>query len=76
MIKDINYCSIEPLMNGDSIDTTVVVRNRMEPQGCTLIQKEGFAEVKMKDRPIWAVAPGQIASFYSADVLLASGFIL
>jgi tRNA-specific 2-thiouridylase len=76
MIKDINYCSIDPLQEGDSMDTTVVVRNRMAPQNCTLLQKEGFAEVRMKDRPIWAVASGQIASFYSDDVLLASGFIL
>jgi tRNA-specific 2-thiouridylase len=76
LVKDLNYCSIEPLNEGESLDAKVVVRNKMEPQDCHLVQKDGFAEVKMKEKPIWAVAPGQIASFYSDDVVVASGFIL
>jgi tRNA-specific 2-thiouridylase len=74
-VKDLNYCSIEPLKTGESIEAKVVVRNKMEPQDCYLIQKDGFAEVTMKEKPIWAVAPGQIASFYLDDAVLASGFI-
>jgi len=75
LVKDINYCSIEPLKEGESVDAEVVVRNRMEPQDCILTQRGGFAEVRMRGKPIWAIAPGQIASFYSDDVVLASGFI-
>jgi tRNA-specific 2-thiouridylase len=74
-VKDLNYCSIDPLKIGQSLDAEVAVRNRMEPQTCRITQKDGFAEVIMAENPIWAICPGQIASFYSEGVLLASGFI-
>ncbi|MCX6773857.1 MAG: tRNA 2-thiouridine(34) synthase MnmA [Candidatus Micrarchaeota archaeon] len=74
-VKDLNYCSIDPLSIGQSLDAEVAVRNKMEPQSCRIMQKDGFAEVIMAENPIWAICPGQIASFYSGGVLLASGFI-
>ncbi len=75
-VGPINWCSVPPLKEGESMDVEVVVRNRMEPQSAAITQRAGYAEVKMKEKPIWAVAPGQIAAFYSGDAVLGGSFIL
>jgi tRNA-specific 2-thiouridylase len=75
-VGNINWSSVEPLKAGETMDCQVVIRNKMEPQDAVIIQNNSFAEVKMRGRPIWAVAPGQVAAFYSGDVVLGGGFIL
>jgi tRNA-specific 2-thiouridylase len=74
-VGPINWCSAPPLNEGESMDVEVVVRNRMEPQEATITQKKDYADVKMK-KPIWAVAPGQVAAFYSGGVVAGGSFIL
>jgi tRNA-specific 2-thiouridylase len=71
-----NWCSMEPLEKGESLDCQVIVRNRMEPHDCTLANHGDFVEATMRNRKIWAVAPGQIAAFYSGDVALCGASIL
>lgn len=74
-VENVNWCSIAPLNENESVDCQVVVRNRMEPQDAEVIQRKGFAEVTMRGKPAWAVAPGQIAAFYSGDIVLGGGII-
>jgi len=75
-VGNINWSSVEPLRTGETMDCQVVVRNRMEPQDAAIIQNNGFAEIRMRGKPIWAVAPGQVAAFYSGDLVLGGATIL
>ena len=75
-VGNINWSSVEPLKAGERMDCQVVVRNKMEPQDAAIIQDKGFAEVKMRGKPVWAVAPGQVAAFYFGDVVIGGGIII
>ncbi|MGV8176786.1 MAG: tRNA 2-thiouridine(34) synthase MnmA [Candidatus Bilamarchaeaceae archaeon] len=71
-ISGLNWVSVSPKKK---LQCSVIVRNRMKPEPCTLIAGEnGEAMVEMK-RHIWAVAPGQLAVFYKKDLVLAGGWI-
>ena len=58
----------------DYRDIQVKVRYNSDSFGCTLKIKDSKAEVNLKDR-IDAITPGQVASFYSGDVLLGGAII-
>jgi tRNA-specific 2-thiouridylase len=75
-VGNINWSSVGPLKAGEKMDCQVVVRNRMEPQDAVIIQNNGFAEVRMRGKPVWAVAPGQVAALYSGDAVLGGATIL
>lgn len=53
---------------------SVKVRKKIEEVECTVTILNSSAEV-ITDRPIFAVTPGQIATFYSGDLVVMAGTI-
>ncbi len=82
-VKDVNWL-VEPEF---PMKVQTVIRNKMDPVPATVVRNGCRARVTdgsqcddyikvVCDRPVWAVAPGQLAVFYNDDMLLGGGWIV
>jgi len=72
----LNWISIPPLAEGETIRVSAKIRHRHPPAMATLSRVDGNTVHALFDEPQRAITPGQSAVFYQEDEVVGGGWII